>query len=88
MLGIGATCGIILSVASKVFYVYEDPRIAEVEVLPGRRQLRWLRLTPGAPRRPWRLSPARPPGVCVVAGPEAAIRIAASWVSIPAAPSP
>ena len=31
MLGIGATCGIILSVASKVFYVYEDPRIAEVE---------------------------------------------------------
>ena len=31
MLGIGATCGIILSVASKVFYVYEDPRISEVE---------------------------------------------------------
>jgi homotetrameric NADPH-dependent glutamate synthase len=31
MLAIGATCGIILSVASKVFYVYEDPRIAEVE---------------------------------------------------------
>ena len=31
MLGIGATCGIILSVASKVFYVYEDPRIGEVE---------------------------------------------------------
>jgi RnfABCDGE-type electron transport complex B subunit len=31
MLSLGATCGIILSVASKVFYVYEDPRIAEVE---------------------------------------------------------
>jgi len=31
MLGLGATCGIILSVASKVFYVYEDPRIGEVE---------------------------------------------------------
>ena len=31
MLGIGATCGIILSVASKIFYVYEDPRISEVE---------------------------------------------------------
>ncbi|MEJ2640565.1 MAG: (Fe-S)-binding protein, partial [Desulfosarcinaceae bacterium] len=31
MLSIGALCGIILSVASKVFYVYEDPRIAEVE---------------------------------------------------------
>ena len=37
MLGIGATCGVILSVASKVFYVYEDPRIAEVEYfLSGR----------------------------------------------------
>lgn len=33
MLGLGAACGIILSFASKVFYVYEDPRIAEVESL-------------------------------------------------------
>ena len=31
MLGIGLTCGLVLSIASKVFYVYEDPRIAEVE---------------------------------------------------------
>ena len=31
MLGIGAACGIILSLASKIFYVYEDPRIADVE---------------------------------------------------------
>jgi formate dehydrogenase (NADP+) beta subunit len=31
MLSIGAICGIILGVASKVFYVYEDPRIADVE---------------------------------------------------------
>jgi len=33
MLGLGAACGILLSVASKVFYVYEDPRIAKVEDL-------------------------------------------------------
>ena len=33
MLGLGATCGVMLSLASKVFYVYEDPRIAEVEGL-------------------------------------------------------
>jgi len=33
MLGLGAACGIMLSIASKVFYVYEDPRIAEVEAL-------------------------------------------------------
>ncbi len=31
MLGIGALCGIVLSLSSKVFYVYEDPRIALVE---------------------------------------------------------
>ena len=31
MLGIGAVCGIVLSLSSKVFYVYEDPRIALVE---------------------------------------------------------
>ncbi len=31
MLGIGLVCGLVLSLASKAFYVYEDPRIAEVE---------------------------------------------------------
>ncbi len=31
MLCIGALCGIVLSFASKVFYVYEDPKIALVE---------------------------------------------------------
>ncbi len=31
MLGIGAVCSIVLSLSSKVFYVYEDPRIALVE---------------------------------------------------------
>ncbi|MCP3942030.1 MAG: FAD-dependent oxidoreductase [Desulfobacteraceae bacterium] len=31
MLGIGAVCGIVLSLSSKVFYVYEDPRISQVE---------------------------------------------------------
>lgn len=31
MSGIGLICGVVLSLASKVFYVYEDPRIAMVE---------------------------------------------------------
>jgi len=31
MFGIGVVCGSILSIASKIFYVYEDPRISEVE---------------------------------------------------------
>jgi len=31
MLGLGLLCSVMLGIASKVFYVYEDPRIAEVE---------------------------------------------------------
>jgi NADPH-dependent glutamate synthase beta subunit-like oxidoreductase len=31
MLGLGIVCAVILTVASRIFYVYEDPRIAEVE---------------------------------------------------------
>jgi len=31
MIGIGAVCSIVLSLSSKIFYVYEDPRIAKVE---------------------------------------------------------
>ena len=31
MLGIGGLCGLVLSFASKIFYVYEDPRISMIE---------------------------------------------------------
>jgi NADPH-dependent glutamate synthase beta subunit-like oxidoreductase len=31
MAGLGAACSIVLSVAARIFYVYEDPRIAQVE---------------------------------------------------------
>jgi len=31
MLGLGAVCGIILGAASRIFYVWEDPRISQVE---------------------------------------------------------
>jgi formate dehydrogenase (NADP+) beta subunit len=31
MLGLGTVCGLLLSAASRIFYVYEDPRIAQVE---------------------------------------------------------
>ena len=33
LFALGAGCGLILSFASKIFYVYEDPRIAKVEGL-------------------------------------------------------
>ena len=31
MAGLGAFCGLVLSVASRIFYVYEDPRIEQVQ---------------------------------------------------------
>lgn len=31
MLGLGAVCGIVLGAASRIFYVWEDPRIGQVE---------------------------------------------------------
>jgi NADPH-dependent glutamate synthase beta subunit-like oxidoreductase len=35
MTALGAACGIVLSIAAWVFYVYEDPRIAQVEACFG-----------------------------------------------------
>jgi hypothetical protein len=31
MAGLGAFCGLVLSIVSRVFYVYEDPRIEQVQ---------------------------------------------------------
>jgi formate dehydrogenase beta subunit len=31
MAGLGAFCGLLLSAASRIFYVYEDPRIEQVQ---------------------------------------------------------
>ena len=45
LFGIGLTAAVILAVASKVLYVYEDPRIAQVESRVGRCQLWRLRLS-------------------------------------------
>jgi formate dehydrogenase (NADP+) beta subunit len=77
MLGIGATCGIILSVASKVFYVYEDPRIGQVEYyLAGANcggcgfagcSAAALKIVEGKAK----------PSICVAADAEAAVNIAA-----------
>ena len=35
MTALGAVCGIVLSIAARIFYVYEDPRIAQVEACFG-----------------------------------------------------
>ena len=31
MLSLGVSCGLVLSIASKIFYVWEDPRIEQIE---------------------------------------------------------
>jgi formate dehydrogenase beta subunit len=74
-LGIGATCGIILSVASKVFYVYEDPRIAEVEYFMAGANVA-VAVMPAAAAAVAVVEGKAGPGVCVSADAEAAVNIA------------
>jgi NADPH-dependent glutamate synthase beta subunit-like oxidoreductase/NAD-dependent dihydropyrimidine dehydrogenase PreA subunit len=76
MLGIGAVCGIVLSVASKVFYVWEDPRIAEVEYFMAGANCGGCGYAGCSSAAGAVVAGKEPPGVCVVAGMEAAIEIA------------
>ena len=76
MLGIGATCGIVLSVASKVFYVWEDPRIAEVEYFMAGANCGGCGYAGCSSAAGAVVAGKVPPSVCVVAGMEAAIEIA------------
>lgn len=76
MLGIGAVCGIVLSVASKVFYVWEDPRIAEVEYFMAGANCGGCGYAGCSAAAGAVVAGKEPPGVCVVAGMEAAIEIA------------
>jgi formate dehydrogenase (NADP+) beta subunit len=76
MLGIGATCGIVLSVASKVFYVWEDPRISEVEYFMAGANCGGCGYAGCSAAASAVVAGKEPPGVCVVAGMEAAIQVA------------
>jgi homotetrameric NADPH-dependent glutamate synthase len=77
MLGLGATCGALLSVASKVFYVYEDPRIAEIEALTAGANCGGCGYAGCAAAAVAVVAGEAQPNVCIVAGPEAATNIAA-----------
>ncbi len=76
MLGIGAACGIVLSVASKVFYVWEDPRIAQVEYFMAGANCGGCGYAGCSAAANAVVSGKVQPSVCIVAGPEAAIEIA------------
>jgi formate dehydrogenase (NADP+) beta subunit len=77
LMGIGATCGIILSVASKVFYVYEDPRIAEIEGLLAGANCGGCGFTGCSAAAAAVVNGKAGPGLCVAAGPETAVNVGA-----------
>ena len=76
MLGLGFLCGAMLSIASKVFYVYEDPRIAEVEGFTALANCGGCGYTGCSAAAAAVVAGKAFPTVCVVADEEAAINIA------------
>lgn len=77
MLGLGVACGGMLSVASKVFYVYEDPRIAEVEALTAGANCGGCGYAGCSAAAVAVVAGEALPSVCIVADAEAAVNIAA-----------
>ncbi|MGD9364179.1 MAG: FAD-dependent oxidoreductase [Desulfobacteraceae bacterium] len=76
MLGIGAACGIVLSVASKIFYVWEDPRIAEVEYYMAGANCGGCGYAGCSAAANAVVGGKAPPSVCIVGGLESAVNIA------------
>ncbi|MGD9016402.1 MAG: FAD-dependent oxidoreductase [Desulfobacterales bacterium] len=74
--GIGATCGLVLSVASKVFYVWEDPRIAEVEYFMAGANCGGCGYAGCSAAAVAVVNGEAKPSVCIVAGIESAINVA------------
>lgn len=76
MLGVGATCGSMLSLASKIFYVYEDPRIAEVEYWLAGANCGGCSYAGCSAAAVAVVAGKAPPGVCIVSDQESVIEVA------------
>jgi NADPH-dependent glutamate synthase beta subunit-like oxidoreductase/NAD-dependent dihydropyrimidine dehydrogenase PreA subunit len=76
MLALGAACGSILGIASKVFYVYEDPRIAEVEGYLAGGNCGGCGYVGCAAAAAAVVGGKAKPSVCVIGGMESAISVA------------
>jgi len=76
MFFIGAACSSMLSLAQKFFYVYEDPRIAEVEGLLAGANCGGCGYAGCTAAAGAVVKGNAPPNVCVVAGPDATKHIA------------
>ena len=77
MITLGTLCGAVLAVASKVFYVYEDPRIAEVEGYLAAANCGGCGYTGCSAAAAAVVVGKAPPAVCVIAGMESAVNVAA-----------
>ena len=77
MLGLGALCGLILSAASRIFYVYEDPRIAEVEACFAGANCGGCGYAGCSAAAVAVVAGKALPSVCIVGGPESATKAAA-----------
>lgn len=74
--GLGAVCGIILSFASKIFYVYEDPRIAKVENLLAGANCGGCGYAGCSAAAEAIVNEEAPPNACILVGPENVSEIA------------
>jgi len=77
MLGIGAVCGILLSFASKIFYVYEDPRVAMVENNLAGANCGGCGYAGCSAAARAVVSGEAPPSVCIVSGADGVAKVAA-----------
>ncbi len=77
MLLLGAVCGLVLSFASKIFYVWEDPRIAEIENFLAGANCGGCGFTGCGAAAEAVVKGKALPNVCAVAGPEATTSVAA-----------
>jgi len=76
MLGLGLVCSSLLSAASKIFYVYEDPRIAEVEGFLAAANCGGCGFAGCSAAAGAVVSGKAKPGVCLVGGMESAVNVA------------
>lgn len=75
-LGLGGVCGLLLSLASKVFYVYEDPRIAKVEGLLAGANCGGCGYAGCSAVAQAVIAGEAPPNACILVGPENVAAIA------------
>ncbi|MBU1711661.1 MAG: FAD-dependent oxidoreductase [Proteobacteria bacterium] len=76
MMGLGLACSSLLSAASKIFYVYEDPRIAEVEGFLAGANCGGCGFAGCAAAAGAIVSGKAKPSACLVAGMESAVNVA------------